>query len=644
MSQQNHAVAIPNKKKQKAGSRAKHRLLSIHRDTRAMQDLIFQSQNEELNLITHALSQWKLIANERCGSWYVPPSIKNINSNTASKPSSCYFKSTDGHVNVWDFSLKRLNLPLLEQTIAVDGGCVLVDSSVRKLLPDSFSKTIPIWAAVLNNFVLQYNSDADSNRYKGWDTNVYTPRGVISKDEHDNISSLIEERANTLLKSGAIVNPKQLVETLTKPLRVVWMNHEGKLYASNGDEGSSTTNDDHLQGLLEKYFLIVCWNPSRYSRKPENSTTEGEAQNLDSRRNDVIALKKHQTEWIAHDDHETNSNENSQKQHGYYYTPGAADDQESWALNLTSDLFWKNQEALLDPTLDDDDIDALIDILVTQERNAQQERERQHRINNGDNCDGDLDKAAMETVYSYSNKIGNLNLWIGSRRASRPPECWSGFDAILNVTNQEYDGMIESTGKISKNRRFYLQLPVKEGKRDRTQLEKWMPVGLTFLMHHLQAGRRVLVHCAQGKDRSVAVALVFVTMTCPLQFPLRHKPEFASHSWDLSTLGFEDPDRAKVEENTDENNNEYLSSGLPEAAVRRLLDTGGREAFLLWIHHQLENDDTKDIHSEVLQCFADKEGVRIALHLIKQDREVADPTRATMQKINRFLMSSSIYR
>lgn len=92
---------------------------------------------------------------------------------------------------------------------------------------------------------------------------------------------------------------------------------------------------------------------------------------------------------------------------------------------------------------------------------------------------------------------------------------------------------------------------------------------------------------------------------------------------------------------TDENENEYLSSGLPEAAVRRILDTGGREAFLLWVH---QNDETKDSNSEQLHCFANKEGVRIALHLIKQDREVADPTRATMQKINRFLMSSSIYR
>jgi tRNA A64-2'-O-ribosylphosphate transferase len=46
-----------------------------------------------------------LIANERCGSWYIDP---------ATKRGSVYFKSTDGHTGVWKFSSRRLNLHLLE--------------------------------------------------------------------------------------------------------------------------------------------------------------------------------------------------------------------------------------------------------------------------------------------------------------------------------------------------------------------------------------------------------------------------------------------------------------------------------------------------------------------------------------------------
>lgn len=53
-----------------------------------------------------------LVANERCGSWYVRP---------AGKGASAYFKSTDGHDNAWKFSTRRLNLHLLEVIGKHDG-------------------------------------------------------------------------------------------------------------------------------------------------------------------------------------------------------------------------------------------------------------------------------------------------------------------------------------------------------------------------------------------------------------------------------------------------------------------------------------------------------------------------------------------
>lgn len=45
-----------------------------------------------------------LVANERCGSWYVRPEAKK---------GFAYFKSTDGHTGQWKFSTRRLNLHLL---------------------------------------------------------------------------------------------------------------------------------------------------------------------------------------------------------------------------------------------------------------------------------------------------------------------------------------------------------------------------------------------------------------------------------------------------------------------------------------------------------------------------------------------------
>lgn len=56
-----------------------------------------------------------LIANERCGSWYIEP---------GNKGGSAYFKSTDGHTGVWKFSSRRLNLHLLEIIGKNDGYAV----------------------------------------------------------------------------------------------------------------------------------------------------------------------------------------------------------------------------------------------------------------------------------------------------------------------------------------------------------------------------------------------------------------------------------------------------------------------------------------------------------------------------------------
>lgn len=59
-----------------------------------------------------AAYQLPLVANERCGSWYISPTDKQ---------GSVYFKSTDGHFGQWSLNLRRLNLHLLE-VIGSHGG------------------------------------------------------------------------------------------------------------------------------------------------------------------------------------------------------------------------------------------------------------------------------------------------------------------------------------------------------------------------------------------------------------------------------------------------------------------------------------------------------------------------------------------
>jgi hypothetical protein len=55
--------------------------------------------------------------------------------------------------------------------------------------------------------------------------------------------------------------------------------------------------------------------------------------------------------------------------HSYMYTPGAADDQESWARHLMPRLFWERQQEfqhLLEQS--DDQVDGLIDDILLNEQ------------------------------------------------------------------------------------------------------------------------------------------------------------------------------------------------------------------------------------------------------------------------------------
>jgi tRNA A64-2'-O-ribosylphosphate transferase len=66
-----------------------------------------------------------LVANERCGSWYIDPERK---------AGSAYFKSTDGHTGQWKFSTRRLNLHLLELIGERDGYVLIAIVSGASLL------------------------------------------------------------------------------------------------------------------------------------------------------------------------------------------------------------------------------------------------------------------------------------------------------------------------------------------------------------------------------------------------------------------------------------------------------------------------------------------------------------------------------
>ncbi|GMI48024.1 hypothetical protein TrCOL_g7987 [Triparma columacea] len=321
------AEAEKRKTRQRA-FRALHRLQSIVSDVDSLRPIV--------SSLLSTFPSFSLLPNERCGAWYMPQSLLHPTPTST----RCYFKSTDGHVNIHDFSTQRLNLPLFNLA-SITGGVVLVDStksSKKKSMPDSFSRTIPLWP----------------------------------------------------------------------PL---W---EGPEDVDLGENGAAS---------------------------------------------------------------------------GYFYSPGAGDDHEGWARGLTPAMFWDHHEEILRLPRTEDSVDSRIDHIVKSypKDSISQGTEREYD-------DGSYDK------------IGDSGIYVGSRSSGRPPGCWERFDAIVNVTMNEYENMADTIGTIGKH---YLCCPVEEGKRDKTELEKWLPVVLLFFgIHGVSRGGKVLIHCAQGKDRSVAIAMV----------------------------------------------------------------------------------------------------------------------------------------
>jgi tRNA A64-2'-O-ribosylphosphate transferase len=130
---------------------------------------------------------------------------------------SAYFKSTDGHMGIWDFNIRRNNLHLLP-IIANHQGCIIVDSTRKgKRLPDALSKTVPIWCCTLNRAVYRYFDEKPAD----WDLEFHSPPSAVSRSEHAQIEAKIDSFVEKLFESG--VDISKVAHQLKRPLRPLWM-------------------------------------------------------------------------------------------------------------------------------------------------------------------------------------------------------------------------------------------------------------------------------------------------------------------------------------------------------------------------------------------------------------------------------------
>ncbi|KAL8685715.1 MAG: hypothetical protein Q9218_007585 [Villophora microphyllina] len=212
-------------------------LSSLSRSTLSITNRLYSIDHDSL-FVQRIAKHYKLpvIANERCGSWYIPPKLK---------AGSAYFKSTDGHTGQWGFSTRRLNLQILD-IVAKQGGCIIVDSTRRgKSMPDALSKTIPIWCAVMNRFLFQE---------KNVDVEFYTPDSVVSASEH----SQIESQLPGFVNEAKLLNLPLacLRHRLSKPLRPFWVTPDQPF---------------PLLSNNESYHPIICTTSSHRVYGTENS-------------------------------------------------------------------------------------------------------------------------------------------------------------------------------------------------------------------------------------------------------------------------------------------------------------------------------------------------------------------------------------
>ncbi|KAF1832789.1 tRNA A64-2'-O-ribosylphosphate transferase [Decorospora gaudefroyi] len=221
-----------------------------------------------------------LVANERCGSWYIPPSHKS---------GSVYFKSTDGHMGEWAFSLRRLNLQLLD-VVEKRSGAVVVDSTRRgKSMPDALSKTIPIWCSVINRTVFGKEENCLEEGMA-----LFTPPQAVSESEHAQIEKRLDRFVRQFLDTCK-PDIRSLRAKLRKPLRPIWVTQQSSL-------------PDSPPSFPYFHPIILC-TASRRVRGAEAS--EGG------------------------------------------YIQGAADDHEVWSHGLTPACFWKHRYQLMSTSEED---------------------------------------------------------------------------------------------------------------------------------------------------------------------------------------------------------------------------------------------------------------------------------------------------
>lgn len=364
---------------------------------------------------------------------------------------------------------------------------MIVDSTRKgKRFPDSLAKTIPIWCAVMNRAIHRYRTSTataaassttahtDHRMIECWDMELHCLPSIVPEQEQEQICQRLDGFVDRLFAMQAAVDFKALSGMLRKPLRPLWISPESLLATLPLAQLSfipvvlcSASMQLHAG---QSCFQSVQW-PPRASSADDCGTL------IITRTTDIATTVS------------------------FEYMQGAADDHEMWAeRGQTAESFWQSMGF----SFKDTDTDTGEFSLAF---NQQSDKKLSYHL------------------------IGDTGLAIGSMHSCR---YYQEFDWIINATAEiGPDNYLpdELSSKILSLERpklsqlpliltrqqsglpyNYCQLFIEEGKRGQYSFARHIPFIRQQFTDRQTVGR-VLVHCRQGVDRSVAVALCILLST-----------------------------------------------------------------------------------------------------------------------------------
>jgi len=302
----------------------------------------------------------------------------------------------------------------------------------------------------------------------------------IPLSEKSQIEKRLPYFVKSLLESNAPLN--DILFHLQKPLRPVWVSPQTKKWKVV--DASQLT-----------FYPIVCLSASRVNTKGKNDD-EGRTKEEDNTEAEV----ENECEGSL-------SRSSSQRSRDYIYVQGAADDQESWSLGLTPEMFWKNVKRIL--CASKDEIEGVVRDVVNASR-----QQKIDEVQWGYEIREEFPQksSALKDTFFF---IANSGIAIGSSIEGTTNSVWETFDAVLNCspwnyailtpkeTTNENDTEKEREGRL----RQYIHLPTLEGKKDKNKLSKILPDTLEFIEKHLNCSHRILIHCYQDISTAFCVCL-----------------------------------------------------------------------------------------------------------------------------------------